>query len=226
MAIAFLRTIILFITLMLSMKVMGKRQLGEMELNEFVVAVLMSDLASNPMQDIGTPLVYGIVPVITLLCCEVLISGAAMKNLRFRAAVYGRPEMIIEDGKINQKTMNANRFTVDELAEELRKKGVTDIAAIKYAVLETDGTLSVMLRAADSPATPRTLALEAQDNGYPVIVINDGRLLSENLRIAGYGEEWLRKQLKARKANSPKDVSLMSVDWQGNTSYSAKERRK
>ncbi|MDR3277694.1 MAG: DUF421 domain-containing protein, partial [Oscillospiraceae bacterium] len=134
MAIAIIRTLILYLAIVVSMRVMGKRQLGELEPAEFVVAVLISDLAAHPLQDIGTPLLYGLIPVLTLLCCQVVISAAALKSVRLRAVISGKPSLVIENGKLLQKEMKKNRYTVDELTEHLRKKDITDVAAVKYAI--------------------------------------------------------------------------------------------
>ena len=139
MAIIFVRTLIIYFSLLLIMRLLGKRQLGEMELSEFVVAALIADLASHPLQDIGIPMINGLVPIVTLFCCEVLISGLAMKNIRLRALLFGKPSMLVEKGKIRQKEMKKNRFTTDELMEELRNQGYLDIRAVEYAVWRPTG---------------------------------------------------------------------------------------
>jgi uncharacterized membrane protein YcaP (DUF421 family) len=194
------------------MRIMGKRQLGELEPAELVVAVLISDLAAHPLQDIGTPLLYGLIPVLTLLCCEVLISAVIVKSIRMRAFICGKPSMIIDKGKIVEKEMKKNRFTLDELSEQLRKKDITDISTVKYAILETDGKLSTLLYADQSPVTPKQMSLKTDDIGYPVIIVNEGRVLDDNLQKMGYNTVWLDRQLKKRKISSAKDVYLMTVD--------------
>ncbi len=212
MAIAIIRTLIIYITIIVSMRIMGKRQLGELEPAELVVAVLISDLAAHPLQDIGTPLLYGLIPVLTLLCCEVLISAVIVKSIRMRAFICGKPSMIIDKGKIVEKEMKKNRFTLDELSEQLRKKDITDISTVKYAILETDGKLSTLLYADQSPVTPKQMSLKTDDIGYPVIIVNEGRVLDDNLQKMGYNTVWLDRQLKKRKISSAKDVYLMTVD--------------
>ena len=134
MAIVLTRTIIVYFTLLVAMRLMGKRQLGEMELSEFVVAALIADLAAHPLQDIGIPLINGIVPVLTLFCCEMLISGFSMKSIRFRSLLFGRPSLLIQEGKILQNEMHSNRFTPEELMQELRNQGIYDISRVQYAV--------------------------------------------------------------------------------------------
>lgn len=222
-AIAIIRTVILFTAVVAALRIMGKRQLGELEPAELVVAVMISDLASHPLQDVGTPLLYGLIPVLTLLCIEILLSAGMNRSPRFRSAVCGRPSMLIHNGKIVQSQMRKNRFTVDELAEELRKKDVLDISAVKYAILETDGTLSTILEAEYSPLTPKAMAMQVEDRGYPVIIINDGRIMDDNLQLIGRDERWLEAQLKQRKISSPEDVYIMNADSSGNIYFAVKE---
>lgn len=215
MAIVFFRTLIVYFSLLAAMRLMGKRQLGEMELSEFIVAVLIADLASHPLQDIGIPMLNGLIPIFTLFCLEVVISGVTLRHVRLRGVLYGRPSVIISHGKIRQSEMRKNRFTLDELTQELRNQSVLDIATIEYAILETNGQLNIVLQPADRPATAGQLGIAAPDTGYPTIVINDGRVLSENLARAGYNDAWLQKQLNAAKIASPQKVYLMTVDGTG-----------
>lgn len=226
MAIVIVRTLIIYFALALSMRLMGKRQLGELELPELIVAVLIADLASNPLQDIGIPLMNGLIPVIVLFCCEILISGATMKSVRLRALLFGKPCFLVKKGKIQQREMRKNRFTLDELTEELRGKSITDIAALEYAVLETDGTLSTLLYPAERTVTLKDLEKTAPDTGYPKILINDGKLMVHNLRVSGRDEAWLRGELKRRGAESAADVYLLMLDDAGHIYYAAQEKEK
>jgi len=223
LAVSFIRTIILYIVVLVSMRLMGKRQLGELETNELVVAVLISELAANPLQDADIPLLYGIIPAIILVCCEILVSGATIKSARFRSIICGKPSMLIINGKIIQKEMIKNRFTIDELTEELRGKSIMDISKVKYAILETDGSLSVLQYPSETPVTSGQMQIPAEDTGYPVILINDGQLLHGNLKLMGYNEKWLIKQLKSRNISSLKDVYLMTVNDLGQIYIAQKE---
>ncbi|MEG0778539.1 MAG: DUF421 domain-containing protein [Oscillospiraceae bacterium] len=225
MAIVFFRTFILFLSLLVAMRLMGKRQLGELELSELVVAVLISDIASIPLQDIGIPLINGIIPMLVLLCCELIISGLIVKSPRARLLVCGRPCILIADGEINQEEMRKNRFTLDELAEELRNQSVLDIDTIKYAILETDGKLNLILCPAERPVTAGQLCLEVQDTGYTVILINSGRIMSDNLRVCGKDDAWLKAELARRKVRSAKEVYLMTIN-SANQIYFAKTEGK
>ena len=139
MAIVLVRTLVIYFALLITMRLLGKRQLGEMELSEFVLAALIADLAAHPLQDIGIPLINGLVPILTLFCCEVLISGATLKSVHLRSLFFGRPSVLILRGKVIQRELRKNRFSLDELMQELRNQGVLDISKIEYGILETDG---------------------------------------------------------------------------------------
>jgi uncharacterized membrane protein YcaP (DUF421 family) len=204
------------------MRIMGKRQLGELQPAELVVAVLISDLAAHPLQDIGTPLMYGLIPVLTLVFCEAVISASMLKSVRLRALVCGKPSFIIEDGRLSQSEMRKNRYSIDELYEQLRKKDITDIATVKYAILETDGSLSTVLYAAESPVTPKQQGLSVTEHEYPVVVISDGRVLRENMKKLGYDGAWLARELKSRRAE-PSSVFLMAADRTGRIYYAPRE---
>lgn len=223
MAIVLTRTIIVYFTLLVAMRLMGKRQLGEMELSEFVVAALIADLAAHPLQDIGIPLINGIVPVLTLFCCEMLISGFSMKSIRFRSLLFGRPSLLIQEGKILQNEMHSNRFTPEELMQELRNQGIYDISRVQYAVLETNGSLNVMPCPEDKPATVGMLGLKIEDESYPSIVINNGRILENNLKWLGFDLNWLEKKLKSEALENAENIYLMIADRQGRTYIAKKE---
>jgi len=202
---------------------MGKRQLGELAPSELVVTVLISDLASMPLQDIGIPLVYGIVPVLTLICAEVLISYGTLKSIGFRLLIGGRPSVIISEGKINQSEMKKNRLTIDELTVEMRKQNVLDIGKIRYGILEADGTLSLMLYSAENPVTPNQLSLSVTEEEYPLVVVCDGRLLSDNLKKLGFDERWLMKILRKNKVHSLSEVYILFADRNGRINLTKKE---
>ncbi len=224
LAIVLIRTIIVYAALILSMRLMGKRQLGELELSEVVIAVLIADMASHPLQDIGIPLLNGLIPIIVLMCCEVLITGGVMKSVKFRALVCGRPSILIKNGKIDQKEMWHCRICLDELTEDLRKNGFTDISKIKYAVLETDGTLNPLPYESEKPPSASALKLQSEDFSIPRCIISDGRLIERNLVESGRDLNWLKAQLKARKIGDIKNVFYMTVDDFGKVYFIEKVR--
>ena len=152
MFIALFRTVVLYLLIILGIRLMGKRQVGELEPSELVFTLLIADLAAVPMQDFGIPLSRGVIPIIALLCVTLLLSIFTVKSIRFRAFICGRPSIVIKDGKLCQQEMLKNRFTLDELSEELRVQGYSDISKVKYAILETNGQLTVLL---SSPSPKR-----------------------------------------------------------------------
>ena len=214
-AIIFIRTIILYFAILVSMRIMGKRQLGEMELSEFIVAALIADLAATPLQDIGIPLLNGLIPIVTLFCLEVIIAGFSLKNIRFRSFAFGKPEILIRNGKIDIESMHKNRFTPDELMQELRSQGIESFDTVSYAILETNGKLSIILRSEEQPVTPKQLNLNVCQSGYPHIIINEGRVLDKNLQLLGRSGNWLSNELKRRSIKDPKDVYLLTLSDQG-----------
>ncbi len=197
------------------MRIMGKRQLGEMELSEFIVAALVADLAATPLQDIGIPLLNGLIPIVTLFCLEILIARLSLCSIRFRSLAFGRPEILIRNGEIDIKSMKKNRFTADELMQELRAQGIESFSVVSYAILETNGKLSVILKADEQPLTPKQLGLTVVGSGYPHIIISDGRILDKNLKLLGLGEGWLKNELRRRKIKNSNDVYLLTVSDEG-----------
>ena len=216
MATALIRTILLYLILMVGLRAMGKRQIGELEPIELVLTLLISDLASVPMQDFGIPLLNGVVPILTLLSLSMLLSWASMHSIRFRRLICGNPTTLIKDGILQQQAMRRNRFTLDELIEELRAQGVTDLKAVKYAVLETNGQLSVLLYPDQQPATPRQLGKPVQDDVYlPSVLINDGRVLNRTLFERGLDDAWLTRTIRARGYHNAREVMLLTIDDAG-----------
>lgn len=223
LAIIFIRTLILYFTLLVSMRIMGKRQLGEMELSEFIVAALIADLAATPLQDIGTPLLNGLIPILTLFCLELIISGLTMRSIKIRKFIFGIPEIIVKNGKIDRDSMLKNRFTLDELMQELRNQGISGTEKIEYAVLETNGQLSVILIPSEQPVTPSQLGLNAHSDGYAHILINEGRILDNNLRLLERDRDWLYRELKRQGVKSAEDVYLMTLSETGKVFCQQKE---
>lgn len=221
---ALIRTIILYFLIMIGLRLMGKRQIGELEPSELVLALLISDLAAVPMQDFGIPLINGVFPILTLLSLSLIISVLNLKSIRFRNLVCGSPTIIIREGHILQNEMRRTRFTVDELIEELRQKDVVDLATVQYAILETNGQLSVVLYPEYQPLTPKTMQnRKLTDIGMPTILISDGRLLEDNLRLLELDRAWLQRKLEENNISSVKSIFLMTVDKQHQLYFLKKE---
>ena len=223
MAIVLFRTLIIFTLLIVFLRILGKRQLGELEISELIVSVLVADMACLPLQDIGIPLIYALVPIAVILSLELLLSELSLRSVKLRGLLWGRPCFLIEKGRIQEKALRENRFSLDELCEELRRQSITDIAAVDYAILETDGTLNVILIPEMRPVTAGQLGLADKDSGYAHIIINDGRLLRENLRLCGRDENWLRRELQRRHYNNHKAVFFMTVNDAGEIYIAGKE---
>ena len=222
---AFVRTIILYFFIMVGLRLMGKRQIGELDPSELVLTLMLSDLAAVPMQDFGIPLLSGLVPILTLLALSLLLSQLSLRSLRLRTLLCGPPVVLIRRGQLQQSAMRKNRFTIDELMEELREQGISRIEDVKYAVLENSGQLSVFPWTAQQPPTAEQLGLDLEDDvTLPVVLINDGRILRRNLTACGRNEAWLRKQLSREKVSSPREVFLLTLDEQGQVLCVRKER--
>jgi len=208
------------------MRLMGKRQLGQLEPSELVVSVLIADLGAHPLQDIGMPMIYGIVSIVTIFCLELILSGLALRSVRLRGFLWGKPCFLIEKGHINQQEMRRNRFTIDELTEELRRQSVLDIQSVAYAVLETDGTLNVILRPENQPVTAAQMNIQMETASYPVILIDDGRILSDNLRKCGRNQRWLEKTLREHSISKASEVFLLTVRENGSIYLARKENKR
>jgi uncharacterized membrane protein YcaP (DUF421 family) len=217
------KTVIVYGVLMVLMRLMGKRQLGDLELSELLVTVLISEVAADPITDPDMPLVYGLVPVMTLLGLEYFLSLLCLKSVKLRAFLSGKPALLMVHGRIDQTQMRRNRFTPDELTEALRNQGVLDLSQVEYAILETDGRLNVILSPAQQPVTASQLGLHPEDRGYPVLVINNGRVLADNLRLLHRDMPWLEQTLAIHKLQSPAQVYLMTVDRTGDVFLAPKE---
>ena len=213
---AFVRTIIHYYFIMAGMRLMGKRQIGELEPSELVLTMMISDLAAVPMQDFGIPLLSGLVPILTLLALSLLLSQLSLRSLRLRALICGTPAVLIRQGVLQQETMRRNRYTVDELLEELREQGFTRVEDVKYAVLENSGQLTVFPWAAQQPPTAEQLGLDLEDDvTLPTVLVNDGRVIRQNLAACGRDEAWLRRELARRGIAAPEKVFLLTLDEQG-----------
>lgn len=226
MAIILVRTIILYFTVLISMRLMGKRQLGEMELSEFIVAALIADLAATPLQDIGIPFINGIVPIIALFTLETIIAGISMRSIKLRKIFFGTPEIMIKNGKISEERMKNNRFTLDELMQELRNNGLPNASTVEYAILETNGKLNIILKAEEQPVTPKLMNITTESPGYAHIIINEGRILTNNLKLLGRDENWLNKELKSLNMPSAQDIYLFTLSDNGNIYCQPKEKSK
>ena len=222
MILSYVRTIVLYLVLIFGIRLMGKRQIGQMEASEFVVTMLVANLASIPMQDGGIPLFSGLVPILTVLGLELVLSGLMMKSILIRRILCGKPVILIENGKILQDNLRSTRISLDELTGHLREKDVLDMESVQYAILETDGNLSVFPYPKHQPASAEDAGVQAKDQHLPLTIIEDGYVSQENLRKAGKNEKWLAKVLKEKKS-TVKDTFLLTVDGADHVFWLKKE---
>lgn len=222
MLISYIRTFVLYIVLILTVRLMGKRQIGEMEPAEFVVTMLIANLAAIPMQDSNIPLYSGLLPILIVLGLELIIAVLSMRYIPFRHLFCGKPVILIDRGKILSQNLRRTRVTLDELTEHLREKDIFDLSTIKYAILETNGEISTLLYAANKPAPAKSVGIPVADGELPFTIISDGKLLPENLALAGLDRSWLNAQLARLKATIPKTL-LLTVDRNRSIYFAAKE---
>lgn len=210
MSVVFIRAVILYVLLIFTVRLMGKRQIGELQPSELAITILISNIATLPVEDTGMPLLTGIIPIITLASLDVIMSWLGMKNKLIRRFSCGRPMIIISDGKIDREAMKAIRFTVDDLAASLRNQGIFDISEVRFAVVETTGSLSVYQKFPERSVTNRDMQLKGKDIDPPDIIISDGETVPEAMKRLDVTEQWLENTLKREKTDI-KNVFIMTV---------------
>ncbi len=205
------KTTLLYSILVVAIRLMGKRQIGQMEPSEFVVTMLLANLAAIPLEESDIPVVHGIVPILLIFGGELLIATLTTRSIFFRKLFCGKPEILIENGNIVMSALRRNRVNLDELTMHLREKGIFDLNEVKFAILETNGQVSTLLYAKNRPASAKDCGIKVKDTHLPVTIISDGKLLKKNLSVAKKTEAWLDAELRSRNCKI-KDVLLMTVD--------------
>ena len=213
------RTIIVYGVLISSIRLMGKRQIGQLEPSELVVTMLVADLAAAPIQS-EVDVWEAVLPIGVILLLEILVSFLSLHSLFWRKLLCGKPVILIENGKILQENLKATRVTLDELTGYLRQKDVLDISTVQYAILETGGNLSVFQYAEEMPPSAKDLDLKSQVRRLPITVVSDGVILEENLKKSGKDTNWLNKQC------IPKDTFLLTVDGENKVVHIPKQSRR
>ena len=222
MILSYFRTLFLYLVLIFAVRLMGKRQIGEMEPAEFVVTMLVANLAAIPMQDGAIPLYSGLVPILTVLGMELVLSGLILRSVRLRQLLCGKPVILIDNGKILQENLKSARINLDELTGQLRAKDVLDIRTVQFAILETSGDLSVFPYPKEKPASAKDAGVQATGQRLPVTVVEDGYLSRENLERAKKDEKWLEKVLSQHNCGI-QDTFLLTVDESGQVVWLGKE---
>ena len=215
MAIVLIRAVILYIVITFSLRLMGKRQLGELQPSELVVTILISNIAAIPVEDSSVPMIMGIVPILTLVCLDVIMSGIMLKSAKVRKLMIGSPRIIISEGDILQKEMKRLRYTVDDLTEAMREQQIFDINQIHYAIVETTGKINFLLKKDYQPSEKQDVSAGGSTDNPPSVIIRDGITDKEQLRLLGLGEQWLTKILRENNVGV-KSVFLMTADRNGN----------
>ena len=215
MFVTLIRTVILYILAIASIRVMGKRQIGELQPSELVITLLISQIISIPIQDTDIPLVNTLIPIFLLVGFEILTSVFNMKSIKFRSFMQGHPLIIINDGVLNQKLLKELRFTIDDLLESLRQKDIFDISQVQYAIVETNGQISVLLKPDYDTITRKDLSLEPEPQGYKCPVVIDGKIVEQDFAICNMDTGKVKSIAKKQNLKI-QDIMLMTVDAAGN----------
>lgn len=214
MIINFLRAIVLYIIVLIVMRFMGKREIGQLQPFELVISIMIADLASTPMADIGTPITNGIIPILGLLVMHLLITFLNLKSIKAREILCGKPRILVYRGKIDENALLRERFTVSELEERLRGKDVMSLADVEYAILETSGEISVILKPDKRTTTPEDFNIKPEYEGLAYDLVLDGKVMYNNLKVLGRDYEWLKKELK--KLNmKPEEALVATINGKG-----------
>lgn len=223
MLISLVRATILYFFVIFSLRLMGKRQIGELQPSELVVTFLVSELATLPMQDSDIPLVLSIIPILTLVFLEHITSYICLKSVRIRRFLNGNPCIVIQDGKLDIKTLRSLRMSVDEILEELRVNNITEIDDIKYAIIETNGQLSYILKPEARAVTAGDLNISSKETSLPFIIVNDGFIIKKSLLEINKTPKWLLNHLKTVEKVELSDIFLMTMDLNENIFLQKKE---
>lgn len=221
-----MRTLLVYAALIGGLRFTGKRQLGELSTSEFAVTILVSELASVPLQDPAIPLLGGIVPLVTLLAVEVLLSCLCRRSIRFRRLLCGNPCMVIRDGKFDPDMLRLLRLSPEDVLEGLRMAGVALVSDVRCGIIETNGQLSVLPYADKQPLTPSDLGKHPKDAGMARVLIFEGKIRRGVLRQLGKDEAWLLRTCRARGIHTPEDVFLLTLDDCGNLFVQTREVRR
>ena len=215
MAYIIFRCIILYFIVAIALRVMGKRQIGELQPSELVITLLFSELASMPMQSPELPLLSGILPILALASIEIIVSILTLKNIKFRYMIYGKPIILAYKGKLDQKAMEKARVSIDDLTEAMRTSGIIKIEDIDYAILETNGNMSII---------PKQKA--DTSSGMSKIMVLDGTIIKENLKSENLTEDWVNTIMSVGEIENVKEIFLLSRDDKGKTLIIRKEKAK
>lgn len=220
----FFRTIILYFVVVFSLRLMGKREIGELSPSELVVAIMISEVASISLQSTDIPLLFGIIPVLTLVSLEMMIAFISLKSCRFRKVLSGSPFLLVRNGIIDQYALKKLRLTIDDLFEQLRLKGISRLEDVAYAFLETNGQLSVLSTAASSPVSAEDAGITVEEVSIPILLVKDGVLIEHALTACGLDHHWLDQILEKEDCKNISDVFLLRFMPDGTASLIKKQK--
>lgn len=223
MFVTIIRTIILYFIVVLVVRIMGKRQIGEMQPSELVITLLLSEIIAMPMENTDIPLVSTVIPVLLLVSFEIIISALSMKSLKFRFLIQGHPIIIIRNGELQQGEMKKLRLTVDDILESLRQKDVFDISLVSYAIIETNGKMSVMLKPEYETLIRTDINISPKESGIPCVVITDGQIERSSYEDCNMTDEKLKKIIKKQNIDVGNTL-LMTIDKLGKTVVIGREK--
>ncbi len=224
MLITFIRSIILYIIILIVMRLMGKREIGQLQPFELVIAIMIADLASIPMTEAGIPIWNGIIPILALLIMHLIISMINMKSIRMREIVCGKPTILIYRGKIDEKALKKERFTINELEERLRGNNINNIGDVEYAILETSGQLTVIQKPNKRNTIPEDFNIMPDYEGISYDLVIDGVIMRENLQKIGRNYEWLKKAVQKFGFN-PEEALIVTLDGKGQIFCQKKDKK-
>lgn len=224
MLITFIRTIILYLIVLIVMRLMGKREIGQLQPFELAISIMIADLASVPMTELGIPITNGIIPILGMLFMHMIISFINIKSIKMRQIICGKPSILIYRGKIDERVLRKERFTVNELQERLRGNNVFNISDVEYAILETNGEVTVIQKPDKKNLTLSDMGIQAQYEGLPYDLVVDGKVMYKNLKKLGKDYNWLKKQLKDLNA-TPEEILLATIDGKNEIFCQKKENK-
>ena len=223
MILVIIRTLILFGTTVIFLRIMGKRQIGQLQPYELVVIIMISELAAIPMQNTGIPILNGLIPIFVLFTCEVTLSFIALKSERARGVICGKPSILIEKSRIMELEMKRLRYNINDLLEQLRQKNVTDIGNVEFAILETSGQLSVILKSDKRPLQPQDMSILPSYEGLPITLIIDGHIIHRNLQQQHLSLDWLMNELSLHGVKDYRKILFACLDSGEKFFYQIKE---
>lgn len=212
MLITIVRTVIMYIVVVLTLRLMGKRQIGELEASELVVTIIISEIAALPITDLGVPMAGSLLAILILLVLEICLSQLAYYSVNVRTALYGKPSMFYSKGKLHQQEMKKQRFNVGDLMEELRNQGIVSLDQVDYVIMETNGKVSVILSARENPLTPEDLGLSVSPIPMTYVIVDNGNLITSNLKRLGLNQNWLNRQLEENNLKHIHDIFYLSFE--------------